>query len=445
MRRLTAILLCLMAPLAASRADVPVRTEELVWSVIAFNGWDYSAAISPAAVPTVWLMAGVDNAVSLRKTFVYWWPLTSEWMTDSPALNVPLPGTLELRPTGRSAPVRRLALDYYTYFNVRGEYELNWRVATGLAAAAEVDRYRSLAEGYQAALAKYQEQAAAWEAERSRLVEAIRALQSRSGDASALLAELAALREPQEPAVPSYYASPPSPLQQGFIVNLPEGTWDARLVTPDGFIVEGSERCIVSWQKSGSGGIGYEVIPSDKWTRAEQSTTPSSVLYVNGTADLYLQPFFEDEVNDLRYEKTLSTNGRGNEGLLKWVRIQQVPNARLEVSRKGAGPELVTERPYFVQQAEGATLGYTIVPFDPYGAHKGQGANLKAFKIPVSGASGSMRVRTLDEHGTPISGSSRELRIVRGLPLASVCLGLVFVPLAAMVVVVVVRSRRYRR
>lgn len=445
MRRLAAAALCLLAAAAASFADLPERTEELAWSVLAFNGWDYSATLAPAAGPTVWLMAGVDSFVSLRKTFVYWWPLTEQWMADAQTLSVLLEGTLEVRPAGRTAPVRKLELVTYTYFNVRGDYELNWRVATGAEAVRELERYRTLAEAYLAAMERYQQEMEAWEREKGDLRERIRRLQEQGGDASGLIERLASLREPVEPPQPRAYAVPPSQPQRGFVVNLPEGAWDARLVAPDGSVVEGSARRIVAWAKSRTGGVGYEVIPGDRWTRPQQSTTPSSVLYVDGSADLYLQPFFEDEVNDLCYEKTLDNSGRGNAGLAKWVRIQQVPRARLEIVRRGTPPEMITERSYVVEQAEGASLGYSIVPFDAEGAHRGEEPNMKAFLLSVKGTSGSIRIRTVDANGAPLAGSSREVRIVRGLPLAPLCLGLAFMPLAAMAVVMAIRSRGYRR
>jgi len=445
MKRFFAAALCLMVPLAICFADLPARTEELAWSVIAFNGWDYSATLAPAAGPTVWLMAGVDSFVSLRKPLVYWWPLPAQWLAVTGTLNVLLEGTLEIRPAGKSGPVRRLELVTYTYFSVRGDYELNWRVATGDEAVRELERYRAMAEAYLAAMERYEQELQAWEREQGRLKERIGELQEQGRDASALVGELTRLPQPAEPPQPREYSMPPSQPQRGFVVNLPEGTWDARLVAPDGSAVEGSARRIVAWSKSRAGGIGYELIPGDRWTRPQQSTTPSSVLYVDGSADLYVQPYFEDEVNDLCYEKPLDNNGRGNGELAKWVRIQQVPRARLEIRRSGAAPEAVTERSYVVEQAEGASLGYSIVPLDPEGIHRGIEPNLKAFLLPLKGSSAGMRIRTLDENGSPLAGSSREVRIVRGLPLAPLCLGLAFVPLAAMVVVMAIRSRRYRR
>ena len=99
-------------------------------------------------------------------------------------------------------------------------------------------------------------------------------------------------------------------MQQAFILNLDPGTYSIRLVNPDGTVMESSEKTVIVHDRSRSNGIGFEVIPGDRWTRPESSVTPSSVLYVDGSADLYLRPFFEEEFNDLAYEKTINNAAR---------------------------------------------------------------------------------------------------------------------------------------
>ncbi len=130
-----------------------------------------------------------------------------------------------------------------------------------------------------------------------------------------------------------------------------------RLLTPDGSIIEGSDKRVVAYRPRRTGGIGYEVIPSDKWTRPEESKTPASVLYVNGATDLYLRPFFEDEVNDLFYEKTVSNQSTGNPSLYKWVRMEQVPGAAIEASRPGGKTVMIDEHPFVVNQSTASGFG----------------------------------------------------------------------------------------
>ena len=210
---------------------------------------------------------------------------------------------------------------------------------------------------------------------------------------------------------------PPSTVQQAFILNLPVGEYDIRFLTSSGEVMEGSERRIVTFEKRRAEAVGMEVIPGDKWTRPVESTSPGSVLYVDGSTDLYLRPFYQQEYNDLFYEKLRRNDAKGNPGLMKWVRIQQVPGAALSVGA-GAGrsravePRMVQEEPFFVEQIPGGALGYRIVPFDPEGAHRGREPSLRAFRLPVSARQPVLRLRVLDRAGEVLPSSDRQVRIV---------------------------------
>ena len=96
-----------------------------------------------------------------------------------------------------------------------------------------------------------------------------------------------------------------------------------------------------------------------------------------------------------------------------------------------------------MEQSKGSSLGYTIMPYDPAGAHKGKEPNLLAFRVPLDGSARSMRFRALDAKGEVLAGSEREIRVVGRIPASWLLLVLALVPLLAMVVVLVVRSRAY--
>lgn len=188
---------------------------------------------------------------------------------------------------------------------------------------------------YFAAVTDYQKKSQEYDIQVEALGARIAELKSQGRDFSAAAARLAGLVHPAAPAAPTVYVSAPDQVQDVFIVNLPPGQYSMRFLTPNGSIIEGSDKRVIAYRPRRTGGIGYEVIPSDKWTRPEESKTPASVLYVNGATDLYLRPFFEDEVNDLFYEKTVSNQSTGNPSLYKWVRMEQVPGAAIEASRPG--------------------------------------------------------------------------------------------------------------
>jgi hypothetical protein len=441
MKRLLASLLLLLLPLASALAEVPVRTEQLIWTVLAFNGRDYSPAFAPEASDTIYLLAGVDNFLSARKTLLYWWPVTGEWKTDTESLNVQFPGTLKLR--DRRGTVTSTSLQEYTYFNVKGEYELNWNVVTGEAARRELAKYAELYASYYQAAEDFQAKSAAYDEELQSLGARIQKLREEGKDFSALLSRMQTLPRPEEPAAPTYYVVPPAAMQQAFILNLDPGTYSIRLINPDGTVMESSEKKAIVHDRSRSNGIGFEVIPGDRWTRPESSVTPSSVLYVDGSADLYLRPFFEEEFNDLAYEKTINNAARGNPNIAKWVRIQQVPHATIEVDRPGSGRSVLTEQPWFVEQATGATLGYIIQPYDPAGAHKDEEPNLIAFRMPVDRKVTAIRFHALNDKGERLAGSERELRVVGKIQAAWLLLVLALTPLLVMAVVLLVRARAY--
>ena len=62
-----------------------------------------------------------------------------------------------------------------TYFNVRGEYELNWRVVRGADADAEMQRWRDIVAQYRAGVDEYQRRAMAYEEELAALTSRYRA------------------------------------------------------------------------------------------------------------------------------------------------------------------------------------------------------------------------------------------------------------------------------
>lgn len=250
------------------------------------------------------------------------------------------------------------------------------------------------------------------------------------------------LKSPTEPQAPRDYIVPPVSPQDGFILNLPEGEYRIRFTDTDGTVMETSERKIVAFKKRRAEGIGFEVIPGDKWTRPEESKTPASVLYVDGSTGLYLRPFYQQEYNDLYYEKLIKNDAKGNPNVMKWVRTQQVPKAQFEVTGFGS-PQTVTEEPYYVEQAKGAQLGYTIVPYDPEGAHKDREPSLIAFHIPVSQQARLIKLQVRDKDGSLLPGSERQIRVIGGSRLRPVLVLMTLLPLLVMGFIRARRARKY--
>jgi hypothetical protein len=442
MKRVPLIVGLLLA-LTPAFAQAPVRMENLIYSILAYNGRDYSSTFARIASPVLYLIAGVDSFLTVRKTLVYFWPLTGEWKTSVSALDVPIDGVLEI--TDRRGVRTRVIASRYTYYNERSDYELNWKVARD----AEADRiwafWTKIMDAYQTAMKDYRNKVVKQEAERSSLIVRIQRLRNEGRNVTVLVDRLSKMKEPEVPRQPQEFVVRPAEIQRAFILNLPAGEYSARFRSADGSVLEGSEKMLVVHNKRRSRGIGYEVIPGDKWTRPVESTAPSAILYVDGSSDLYLRPFFEDEYNDLYYAKTIRNDDRGNPNLMKWERIQQVPRAEIELTGRGAGKSALREEPWFVEQEQGATLGYRIVPFDPRGAQKGKEPSLIAFRVILGRGRAVTRLRTVDSSGGLLPGSERQIRVIAPPPAEPVLPLLALAPFGAMTIILLRRARRYRR
>ena len=439
LRRRGAAVLLLLAGAAGVAAQAPLREEQFVYSIVAFNGRDYAGTFARRGAGTIYLLADVDNFITARNRLVYFWPITGEWKLDR-ALDVAFTGTLEL--SGRGGAPQALGMTPYTYYNVRGEYELNWQVATAAEADAVVEHAHGLTAAYYQAMTDHRRARQVYDRLLEQIVETITALRAEGKDVAGLVAELEKLEPPPEPQPPAHYVVPPVPVQQAFIVNLPAGEYGIRLLTPDGAVMEGSERRVVTFSQRRAEAVGLEVIPGDKWTRPVESTSPAAVLYVAGSTDLYLRPFFQQEYNDLFYEKLRRNDARGNPGLMKWVRIQQMPGAAVEVAASAAPPRTLREQPFFVEQLPGAALGYRIVPYDPDGKHADREPSLRAIHLPIAPQQPVLRLRVRDRAGRLLPSGDRQVRVVAPSPRARLALLLAAAPLLVMAAVLALRARR---
>jgi len=421
-------------------ADVPVRNEEFIYSIMAFNGRDYSGTFAGQNADTIYLMADVDNFLSVRKTFVYYWPITAEWRTDTDSLNIPFKGTLEIK--GKKMETVVIPPTRYTYYNIAGEYDYNWVVAKEEEADRILESYQKVMNDYYIQMQVYRETKSLYEYVMNQLAAEIGKLRDDGEDVTLLMEELKKTIPPMEPAYPNIYNTPPVQMQEAFIINLPDGEYNIRFINEDGTTMEGSECNLVVFEKRRAEGIGFDVIPGDKWTRPAVSNKSSSVLYLDGSTDIFLRPFFQQEYSDLNYKKMIRNDSTGNPGLMKWVKIQQVPEAKLIVEESGSEPMEVSEKPFIVVQSKGAALGYSIAAYNPEGIHKDKEPSLIAFQIPMLKETDSFNIHVLDKDGYILEGSSRQIRIINSWSSNVI---LVILALLPMVVIGFVRLRRNRR
>ncbi len=443
-RRLTNAVAALVTVLGVSTAvfaDAPTHREELIYSIVAFNGRDYSGTFVRQPSESVYLLSKADSFISARKTMVYFWPITGDYRLDTDTINRQFGGKLQIEGHGIS---RTLTMQKYTYFNVRGEYELNWRVAKGDAAESVFAAFQKSVKSYQKAAAEYNRAQFEYEQKLNELTQEIVTVRSQGGDPSSLLAEIRSLEIPARPQPLSSYSSPPVAPAEAFVVNLPAGVYHMKLINPDGTIMQGSEKRLVVFNSIGAKHVGYDVIPADKWTRPETSELPGAVLYVDGSSDLYLRPYFEQRYNDLYYAKLMNNDARGNGNMTTWVKLQQVPLAKILLSA-GAQTRTVEQQGFAVQQLPGAALGYKIVQWTSAAHNKGDKPDIIAFHVPIRPSEREITVAALDEHGHPLAGAGRQIRIIGGPGPELILVLLSLLPLLVGAISVAARARRYSR
>jgi hypothetical protein len=106
--------------------------------------------------------------------------------------------------------------------------------------------------------------------------------------------------------------------------------------------------------------------------------------------------------------------------------------------------ELLQEQPYSVEQLEGGSLGFRIVPYQPEGKHKGKDPHFSGYHltIPDGKRKGLFTITLVAGDGTPVPHSTREIRIVRYRRSALPFVLFAAAPIGAMAVIIIKRRRK---
>ena len=413
---------------AAAQADSHDRDEQLIHSLIVFNGSGYTRTFGAESSDTIYLLADTDNFVTLRKTFVYYRPADDALKADTTLLDVALDGSLEI--SGGSVDLQSLSIEDYTYYNLRGDGAARWRTATGPEAHRVHLDYEEKLRAYREGLDAYRLDRATYDYMVGELERRIEEQNRAGGDTARLEEVLGGLVAPTGPEFPEEYAAAPVRVDRAFVVNLPSGSYRTRLVRDDGKVLEGSEKTIVAFTGFGESTVGYEVIPADKWNRPVESNSRHSVIYVDGSSDLYLVAYHQHEFVDLHYEKLSRNDARGSPGLRQRVFVQEIRGVRIAVLDPGGRIATVDKLPWFVEQEKTDSHGYRIVPFDPEGAHVDREPSLQAFHIDLDRYGTRIRVALVDGQGDIIADSVRRIRVPDGSTAAGLLVVLALLPLA---------------
>ncbi|MFL2650709.1 MAG: hypothetical protein ACJ0HE_00795 [Anaerolineales bacterium] len=439
--------------------DKTEKREEFVYGVNAYNGTLYQGVFHPPSVDTIYLLADTINIISPRKTLIYYWAVTNEYKADFDSMNEDIPGTLEIKLKGELVLTVE-PTDYVIQYPegiTRGAAE----VYLGGAAQRKYGEWEEALRMYRLDVSEYYEASRNW---RTDLTERVQSGKVTSEDDVLV----------SQPMRPADFLYSSTKVFRGVPLNLPPGEYDIQMRNDAGKIVADSVKKLVVFQ-SDRVGVGYTVIPEDKWTTPEQTYNPDEMLYVRSDNTLYLDPFFESEYNE-QYFTHLEAPQAPNFVNFDWKWVKE-ENFKISdssrwrrsedadvtfIGERRPGPHIndegiaydmqVVERDmlqnpiefedYMVRQNPGKALGYEILEAME-GLSQGmrdRSPDFSAFQIIVRRSIQDLEVSLQGEDGAILSGSGRTVDVVRGSGSTDLFLALI---LPIVLGIVMVGYRRY--
>ncbi len=361
--------------------------EEIVYNLDLFSGNNYTPGVfSPLKAKTIYIVSDVNNVFSPEITKVYFWPVTGEYVADWFALDKYIGKTLEILKNDKvflSLKKRKYSLAYS---------EGNYTLLVGKEATQSYENYKNAKEmssrywkdyiDYQQKLAEYQRKKA--EGEKN-------------------------LKEPEPPKEPEKSkAEIPEPVD-AFILNLKEGKYKIRVRDDKGEIIEGTEKNLVVF--SGKQAVGYQIIRKNNWP--ERCDNPLVTIYLAGKDILYFTPVRETGYDNFYYSKLLNPQTiKGVKGAWSWVYLEPTKNLTLSFSKSKEVLKKIESFKYYVDLIPGHALGFNIVKYDEESPPEGSPTQLMAYKLELK-EKGGYKIKLADSTGEVVSGSERDIRMVR--------------------------------
>jgi hypothetical protein len=359
-------------------ADLPKYEEQFVYYLRPFDGKGYPETFIPRSQDTIYLLADTNNVVSPRVTSVYFWPLTGKFVAAFKQLNEQLEGTLEI--FSGQKKIREIGRSEFVLFYPNGIIGEAAQLHAGKDAYAIFEKHEKPLNDFYNKMSEYSQQMLVY---RTQLMEYAKQLEKRKERGEILNPEQIQADMPRQPVQPDKPPFDLTGLQSDHLINLAAGNYRIRLRAVDGTIVEGSEKNLVVFSRRRVGGVGYEIIPGNRWTKPEFSNDPMERIYGSGSNILYFQAFMEDEYNELFYNKLLDPQNRGNPQRWIWVHTVPLLDEVLAVQRDKSSPEQIRRTAYLVKQVPGAQLGYEILPYTP-DRYPDQQPAFEGFKVEFS-------------------------------------------------------------
>jgi hypothetical protein len=383
---------------SASSGQAPEKQRQFVWGLNSFNGVDFSTGFAPRTVDAIYILADRESAIDPKRTDVYFWPITNEYRGDFGTVNEVVPGTLEVLRDGRIVATESLS-DYVLQFDRAREWA-GGRIFFDDQARAQRQTFEDERSGYVRRMHEYSDAMDRFNAD----LDAVKA----RADAGQPVDKM-----PDVPFQPADFTLFSTDLLQGFRLKLAAGEYRIRERGQDGQIVPDSEQRLIAIAPRRQG-IGYKVVPAEKWTVPEQANDPAAVVYTVPGGTVYLKPYVTAEYNALEYARLQNPQDL-QATANRWTWVQISPLSDVTLALRGGGTERRAALDGFsIVQVPGPALGYAVVPFQrgpgdpPPGSRAERSPDLVAFKVDAL-PRGGLEARLVDAQGREVAGSAREV------------------------------------
>lgn len=373
-------------------AQDPIREQAFVYGMTTYNGSKYDSTLVPPSVDTIYLLSDRKNLIAPRETYIYFWNITNEYLADWEKLNQLVDGQLQVYQNGQLRATIPLS-SYVIQYDVN-DPETTLALYSGAEAETRYNEWQNNLKAYQDSLVTYYRALGTWEEE-------IKKLTQESPDR--VIPPDKVPPRPEQPQRPSVLSTNPA---QGYVIDLPNGTYDIQVLRADGTLQANSKKRLVMFDKQREG-IAYSVVPSIRWNLPEQSDEPDSVIYTVPGTTLYLQAFKAGQYNDYEYSHMLDPQDQASQpDRGKWVSFDPTTKPLMRLSAGGQPVSGIASQPYLVRQISGGGLGYEVVPFN---AETMDRSTFTGYPIPMTTAGEEYAVELVDESGNAIPGSQRRV------------------------------------
>lgn len=385
---------------------VPLRQEQFVYSFNVFDSKGWSSGFIPKSESTLYLIAGKDNIISARKTVVYFWPIEGKYKAGWKILNENVQGTVEILKHGKI--IKKLERQDTVLCYPEGYWGEESSLYKGEKAREWYQKYKKAQDEHYKALNDYYKAMAKYRQEMDRLFGELKKRKEIGEKGSSIKIP----EKPEPPEGPDLYVTEP---KKNYVINLPPGGYKIRLRAEDGTVVEGSEKKILVFTARRKAGVGYQIIPGNRWTKKKKCNDPAKVIYAAGENLLYFRPYKQNEYNELYYNKLLDPQNEGKKEDWKWVHAEPIEDVFLLFYGGEKMLERKDKESYKVEQTSGPELGYNIVKYTkekfPGGKPTFEGYQLTLSEnLPKKG----YRIYLQKKQGNEvIHGSEREIRLVK--------------------------------